>query len=402
MVCSLSNSINVWPTLLGASIFVIIVDRLFKGKLAQWYKTHLVINAINSYYVLPDLIGTFKDPLHYVSTTSSIIPSCLTLALHYYHAIAYKNLAAVDWAHHILMMLILTFPVFCSTTVSFTNYSIFFLCGVPGGIDYLLLILVKHKHISKHSEKMYNSIINTWLRMPGIVFGAVTLLYRYIYGVYGEFGIILITVSTIIYAWNGIYFQERVVYNYGFVSGQQSCCPEKYDLENLNLTMKESHKTQTQVETQIVESSEMQVETQIVESSEMQVETQIVESSEIQVETQIVESSEMQVETQIVESPEMQKEYQSQLEESPEMQVETQIVESPEMQVETQITESPEIQVETQITESPEIQVEIQVEFQVESPEIQVEFPVESSEIQLEEYPVETQVENLDNNLESQ
>ena len=45
----------------------------------------------------------------------------------------------------------------------------FFLCGLPGGVDYALLFAVKHGWIHPLTEKRYNTVLNTWIRAPGIV-----------------------------------------------------------------------------------------------------------------------------------------------------------------------------------------------------------------------------------------
>ena len=48
-----------------------------------------------------------------------------------------------------------------------------FICGLPGGIDYLLLFLVKHQKIERLEEKRWNARINVWLRSPGLLTCAV-------------------------------------------------------------------------------------------------------------------------------------------------------------------------------------------------------------------------------------
>jgi hypothetical protein len=42
------------------------------------------------------------------------------------------------------------------------NFTNFFVCGVPGGLDYLMLALVKHGKILPLTEKYYNNILNVW------------------------------------------------------------------------------------------------------------------------------------------------------------------------------------------------------------------------------------------------
>ena len=49
------------------------------------------------------------------------------------------------------------------------NILCFFISGLPGGIDYLMLTAVKCGKMAPIVEKRINCSINTWLRGPGIV-----------------------------------------------------------------------------------------------------------------------------------------------------------------------------------------------------------------------------------------
>ena len=49
------------------------------------------------------------------------------------------------------------------------NYNHFFMCGVPGGVDYLMLFLVKHSWMTPLEEKRIATVINVWFRAPWLV-----------------------------------------------------------------------------------------------------------------------------------------------------------------------------------------------------------------------------------------
>ena len=49
------------------------------------------------------------------------------------------------------------------------GYSLFFLTGIPGCIDYLLLFLTRNNFIEKITEKRINNYVNLWIRCPGCV-----------------------------------------------------------------------------------------------------------------------------------------------------------------------------------------------------------------------------------------
>jgi hypothetical protein len=223
MECSIENAQEQLPLLGKSFLLVFLIDLLFRKQKAQWFKVHLLINTLNVIFCFNDFIGILRNPLFF-TTNSSYLPQAMTIALHYYHMLAYRDLTPVDWVHHILMMFILSFPVFCPFP-TFTNYSLMFICGLPGGIDYLMLILVKHNYMSSLKEKELNNLINTWLRMPGIMFGAMTLYFRWTYQML-PFSTLNITAILIIYCWNGIYFQDRIAYNYGYVMGKISITKE--------------------------------------------------------------------------------------------------------------------------------------------------------------------------------
>ena len=48
------------------------------------------------------------------------------------------------------------------------NVLCFFISGLPGGLDYLLLAGVKAGRVAAYTEKRLNCSINTWIRGPGI------------------------------------------------------------------------------------------------------------------------------------------------------------------------------------------------------------------------------------------
>jgi hypothetical protein len=74
-----------------------------------------------------------------------------------------------DYMHHIISVFIvgtisIVFPF--GRTLGAVS---FFLCGLPGGIDYLLLSLVKHNLIESITEKKINSNLNLLIRVPGVL-----------------------------------------------------------------------------------------------------------------------------------------------------------------------------------------------------------------------------------------
>lgn len=101
------------------------------------------------------------------------------------------------------------------------NYMVFFVNGLPGGIDYVLLVLVYYGIIEKNKEKEWNAYVNVWIRSPFIAIGTYIIFINYrlnFYnpddGVFNMMGFSFITEMMALF-WNGQYFMYRVVKNYG-------------------------------------------------------------------------------------------------------------------------------------------------------------------------------------------
>jgi len=107
------------------------------------------------------------------------------------------------------------------------NYTCFFVSGLPGGIDYLMLALVKHGKMDALTEKYWNTKINVWMRGPALVIGAFIAYQSTLESnaagackAPGLNGAALVTAAVLF--WNGQFFAERVISNYGAKSKQST------------------------------------------------------------------------------------------------------------------------------------------------------------------------------------
>lgn len=91
----------------------------------------------------------------------------IAIALHIYHIFAFKcNLE--DYIHHIVSALGVG-VIGCSQPWGhIINATNFFICGLPGGINYILLMLRKYELITSVMQKRLDSLLNLLLRWPGI------------------------------------------------------------------------------------------------------------------------------------------------------------------------------------------------------------------------------------------
>jgi len=149
---------------------------LSRSHIARWYFLHAGTNAIVTILALPDIYYTLADPGNAISVkyckslpfpACSDLPTVFIVGLHLYHMLFFK-LTSDDLFHHLLFVPIICFAHFAYPFGAAANILCFFISGFPGGIDYLLLGLVKNGVIHPIREKRLNCSINTWLRAPGI------------------------------------------------------------------------------------------------------------------------------------------------------------------------------------------------------------------------------------------
>ena len=216
MECSIFNWVPHIVPLIFSSLAIFGFDMLLFAlnmrNVARWYKLHAFANFIVCLTSWRDVVSVITHPIQSFTPGSSYVPSNIVTALHLYHMIMFTDLTLIDWIHHGVMMTILQISYFCPDLLA-TNYILFMTSGLPGGIDYLLLIAVKAGYLSKLREKEMNSYINVWLRGPGIVIGAYIIYLRWQYAIipYSGFSMFFVVAGLI---WNGQYFTKRVVYNW--------------------------------------------------------------------------------------------------------------------------------------------------------------------------------------------
>ena len=187
----------------------------------RWFAVHAAANAAVTATSLKDTALCLASPSRCTSADieCSMIPVYTIGAVHIYHCIAWKNLSLDDWFHHI---------VFGGTIVSIglffkgghmVNALSFTLSGFPGGLDYVLLALVKLGVISHEVEKRWNARIMTWIRAP-----LTTILSYNLLTVFASpdrksetppktSELLAATLVAILVYFNGNYYAQRVVGN---------------------------------------------------------------------------------------------------------------------------------------------------------------------------------------------
>jgi hypothetical protein len=178
-----------------------------------YYIVHAIHNAIIVAATAPDVYHTFTDLYNITSYPTNWLAIKLCFALHLYHIMLYfQSFRFDDWLHHGLMI---GFALPIGSIVpahTLMGFSLFFTTGLPGGIDYALLALVRNEVIPKPLEKVINTWLNVWIRSPGCVAMASLGAASFLSNKMGTNTWALIPCA--LNYWNGQYFMRQVVEDY--------------------------------------------------------------------------------------------------------------------------------------------------------------------------------------------
>lgn len=184
---------------------------------ARYFALHVIANSWIAMLCLPDMYLILTDPVNTLAqrVTPNHWPTSLVFSIHVYHMAFFSNLQWIDWLHHILMVVIGAPLLITGEQGPLMNFNHFFMCGVPGGLDYAMLFAVKHGWMRPLDEKRYNAAINVWMREPALICTA-TLSFVQLHlqpQMWGWLTLIRAFLMALC-CWNGLFFMERVVGNY--------------------------------------------------------------------------------------------------------------------------------------------------------------------------------------------
>jgi len=148
----------------------------------QYFTIHVAVNAVITYLTFAGSVRALLNPT--VSTVptadnaSSQFFICWCFALHVYHPCFFST-GAMDWIHH-TPVYILNFLMYGCLFSDTFHLQALIMTGLPGGIDYLLLVLEGEGVIKRAVYKQWSAYINNWCRAPvGFVSGYICLLGLY-------------------------------------------------------------------------------------------------------------------------------------------------------------------------------------------------------------------------------
>jgi hypothetical protein len=189
------------------------VDRLFAPKSARWYFLHVFMNGMISYFTWPDVMFCLTHPKNCYAVDQSLSNTLgwmMGLSGHIYHMVAFDDLRYDDYLHHILMFPFAGLAGLIYLKKPGFNFAIFALTGMPGGIDFVLLTLVKLGYINKYTEKRLNIYIQVWLRAPLLVFNSGIFYAEMFEGHISPWCLIGVGLSF----WNGLYYMHHTLASY--------------------------------------------------------------------------------------------------------------------------------------------------------------------------------------------
>ena len=173
----------------------------------RWFLLHSIINIIVVYYIWDEFwYGMFNLMEMYNKLTNNNAYGVM-IALHIYHMIAFP-VSNEDIFHHVWFAIGGALLTVAIQPYIATSMALITLNGVPGAIDYALLVLVRIGIIDKIVEKRVNGKLNLWFRMSFSVFMSgcafCSLLHYQQYICLPCLGIIL---------YNSIYYGNQAILN---------------------------------------------------------------------------------------------------------------------------------------------------------------------------------------------
>ena len=182
---------------------------------AVYFLLHVLLNTYIVLLTYNNFITFMLNPFvsfqeyDYISIKSSSV----IIGFHIYHYIA-EILDFETKIHHIVTVFltgIASILVPTGITVGAIN---FIMCGLPGGIDYILLVLLKYNIINKLTEKNINRWLNLLIRMPGMMlftWYVVLNIYHYKINLYTY---IYTVIGCVLMLINSIYYCNKTLGNY--------------------------------------------------------------------------------------------------------------------------------------------------------------------------------------------
>ena len=178
----------------------------------RWFLLHSIINGIIVFYSIHDAISCFHNPNNSILPIENKYAGGYAVSLHLYHFIFFK-MTKIDYIHHFVCVFGVA-PIALYYQTKGLSLLYFFGTGLPGGIDYFFLYLMKNKYIDRIKEKKINSLLNNYIRAPGLIVTSY-ILYKDSFHTYFENDLFYSNkLLALIFYLNGTIFSKMAIENY--------------------------------------------------------------------------------------------------------------------------------------------------------------------------------------------
>lgn len=194
--------------------------QIIKKESTRYFILHILFNTFIISICFETFIDCLLNPLHIFDKKyddSSMLSTISVMNFHIYHLLSHiEELSVETLLHHIVGAIINPIFTIHQPIGKLPVMHNIILCGIPGCIDYILLVMMKLQMIDRMTEKKINRYLNLLIRWPFVFLSD----YFYIVNIY--YGNIIFSIMTFIGMcinnYNSIYFCDKVVGNYHIIN----------------------------------------------------------------------------------------------------------------------------------------------------------------------------------------
>ena len=212
--------------LAGVGVLSYLVRRAGATRRSHWFWLHAAGNAAVCALTAPSLARIWAAPEHAIfvprNPTELYVPpfdGLFIAMLHLYHLACFRDVPWGDVLHHVIFVpysqVALLAPGLWGWPAAWghgVQLQHFFICGLPGLVDYACLALRRDKKMSIEKQKRVQVKLNVWLRVPGVVASCTLLLFESIRHRLPHASVWVVVLSNcIIIGSNALYYAEKVV-----------------------------------------------------------------------------------------------------------------------------------------------------------------------------------------------
>jgi len=179
----------------------------------SFFTIHFLVNMVVCYLAVPDTLWVLAHPVEW--RASENLGHALVMAVHIFHVLFYyDSLTTMDYVHHGVSVGLVGSMGYLFLWGAGLHAMDFFICGLPGGLDYGMLALVKMGAMRKITNKRVNKWLNIAVRWPGILLVCyIMVVTKLNMGDSAPVGWLPIWLVLFLHGGNGLYFAARVVTN---------------------------------------------------------------------------------------------------------------------------------------------------------------------------------------------